>query len=32
MKRWLVGLVALLSSSAFAQQSPPEIAYDSHLA
>src|SRR5262249_61748974 len=29
MKRWLVGLLVLLSPSAFAQQSPPEIPYDS---
>src|SRR5262245_17140484 len=29
MKRWLVGLVVLLSPSAWAQQSPPEIPYDS---
>jgi 6-bladed beta-propeller len=29
MKKWLVGLVALLSSSAFAQQAPNEIPYDS---
>src|SRR5690349_1428788 len=29
MKRWLVGLVVLLSPSALAQQSPPEIPYDS---
>src|SRR5215831_14485515 len=29
MKRWLVGLIVLLSPSAFAQQSPPEIPYDS---
>ena len=28
MKRWLVGLLVLLSPSAFAQQSPPEIPYD----
>jgi hypothetical protein len=29
MKRGLVGLLMLLSSSAMAQQSPPEIPYDS---
>ena len=29
MKRWLVGLIVLLSPSAFAQQSPPELPYDS---
>jgi hypothetical protein len=29
MKRWLVGLLVLLSPSALAQQSPPEIPYDS---
>ena len=29
MKRWLIGLLVLLSPSALAQQSPPEIAYDS---
>src|SRR6185312_17337268 len=29
MKRRLVGLLMLLSSSAMAQQSPPEIPYDS---
>src|SRR6201993_3093293 len=29
MKRWLIGLLVLLSSSALAQQLPPEIPYDS---
>ena len=29
MKRLIVGLLVLLSPSAFAQQSPPEIPYDS---
>src|SRR6266699_6905232 len=29
MKRWLIGLVVLLSPSAFAQQPVPEIPYDS---
>ena len=29
MKGWLVGLVVLLSPSAFAQQLPPELPYDS---
>src|SRR4029077_7312599 len=29
MKRWLIGLLVLLSPSAMAQQSPPEIPYDS---
>ena len=29
MKRWLVGLFVLLGPSALAQQSPPEIPYDS---
>src|SRR5882672_11342898 len=29
MKRWLIALSVLLSPSAFAQQPPPEIPYDS---
>src|ERR1700745_4121987 len=29
MKRWLIGLLVLLSPSALAQQLPPEIPYDS---